>query len=296
MLCERKCDLDLENLRSALQRVKKLRWPIPSENEEHCCVAHDLLPGMMYFTVSNRQEDTDSRNTWFDIFKLQNVHTIIRVGGSYFLEQEAEEYGFRCVSCECDGVIPQPGVVSSFLYTVRKCGLRGVVVISDGKRGHAATLCALHLMHGYGFSAGEATAWLRIVCPRIQISATQENFLRAVSSGVEDGEAEAGGRDFAFRRAVYRVWAKDLRRDSLGRKLQSAFEGVKPESEPKVREATAAGRCWNHPSMKLSALAMAVDLLCVLRGVDCSARCACQQEKVAPAVERWAVPLQQIME
>ena len=188
----------------------------------------EFAPGVTFSSVFIKKEEDAVRKKWLHHLTKRKIKTIVRIDEPQYPDQMAEECGFRCVSCEYDKVIPQPGVVSSFLYTLRSSGLGCVVVHSDGRKGRAATLCALYLMHTHGFSAVEATSWLRLVCPSIWIRTAQEHFLHAVGSCMKEGEAGAGGRDSAFRRAVYRVWAKDLRRDYCGSKPQSAYEVIEP--------------------------------------------------------------------
>ena len=253
----------------------------------------------MYCALSFDKDDCKSRNSWFDGLESQNFRTIIRVGDPQYPDHSAGERGFVSVSCDYDEEIPSPGVVSSFLYTLRISETDGVVVICDGTKGRAATLCALHLMHKYGFSAGEATTWLRLMCPSIQLAASQEIFLYAVGSGMEDGDNGAGGRDMAFRRSVYRVWAKDLRRDFYGKRPQSAYEkvNVKEHTEPERREnmdiELPLRRCNRSCWELLRSAELPTFAKRVLWAADyCSAEEPGGTGKLRPAAEARAVPLQ----
>ena len=178
-----------------------------------------------------------------DNLAKRKIGTIIRVGKRLYPDRSAEQHGITCVSCEFDQQTPSPGVVTAFLYTLRTSKAGGVAVHSDGSKGRAATLCALHLMHAHGFSAAEATTWLRIICPSLRMKRRQEDFLRAVGSELE---ADAGGREEAFRRGVFRAWAaNELRSGWYRRRPESGYDVASADDDKLERLKTALEGCAN---------------------------------------------------
>ena len=286
---------DWLNLHSALQLALKLGWVV-SSNNVHRCALHELVPGVIFSIDSIDKGDRISYRSYLDDLQAENIQTIIRFGRLRFADQTAEELGFKCVSCEYSDDIPAPGVVSSFFYTLRTSVLRKVVILSDGRKGRAATLCALHLMHTYDFSAGEATMWLRLTCPNIRLRDSQEQFLYAVGSAVQDQEIVSWGRDVAFRRAVHRVWAKDLRRDCCDSRPHSPYEVANSEGQAKGLDAHRPARhcgafAWDQARLALERSGVR-RVRRRLLPADCCAERPSGREEAGSAAEARAVPSQ----
>ena len=281
--------LDLKLLCSALQRAKKLGWFISTDKGSAEDTYRVLLPRVI--CANCNLEDHIARKEWFDNLHAQDILTIIRFDEPQYPDEEAEERGISYVSCEYENDIPNPGVVCSFLYTVRTSGSNGVAVHLDRREGRAGTLCSLHLMHGYGFSAGEALTWLRLMFPSINVKETQRDFLEAVGRGVDGfDETSAGGRDMAFRRAVYRVWAKNLRRGCHGSRPESSYE-----TDGGERPAESQGLC-GCGGLPLSAgpLRLAGCVLEALRAADRG--CAAGEEPVSAGETLSTIPAQAAMQ
>ena len=196
------------------------------------------------------------------IMQQRNIRTVIRVGERLYPDNEAEQHGITCVSCEFDEATPSPGVVTAFLYTLRTSKAGGVAVLSDGS-GRAAVLCALDLMHAYGFSAAEATTWLRIMYPSMQMNRRQEDFLHAVGSMA--GAVGSGGREEAFRRGVFRAWAaEDVRSRGRRRRPESDYDAVSGDDGGAEITKAAQDGCDKAAVRTAQALSLAMALECIV--------------------------------
>ena len=191
----------------------------------------------------------------------RNVRTVIRVGERLYPDKEAEQHGIAYVSCKFDEATPSPGVVTAFLYALRTSKAGGVAVLSDGS-GRAATLCALHLMHAHGFSAAEATTWLRFIYPSLRMNRRQEDFLHAVGSMA--GAVGSGGREEAFRRGVFRAWAaEDVRSRGRRRRPESDYDAVSGDDGGAEITKAAQGGC-DKAVRTAQALSLAMALECIV--------------------------------
>jgi hypothetical protein len=142
-----------------------------------------------------------------------NIKTVVRLTNDEFKDEEMQDHGVRCVSCDFDGDIPPPGAVNLFLHTLRTSG-GAVAVLCDGDSGRAGLFCAMHLMHAHGFSAPAAMAWLRLSRPgAAALSPSQSDYLHFLDPSrpnPNDRPPPAGSPpdapDAVFRRRVYRAW------------------------------------------------------------------------------------------
>jgi hypothetical protein len=162
-----------------------------------------------------------------------NIKTVVRLTNDEFKDEEMQDHGVRCVSCDFDGDIPPPGAVNLFLHTLRTSS-GAVAVLCDGDVGRTGVFCAMHLMHAHGFSAPAAMAWLRHSRPdAAALSPSQSDYLHFLDPtrpGPDDRPPPAGSPPFSpdavFRRRVYRAWR--LYEDWL-------LGGPRPRPESSVR-------------------------------------------------------------
>jgi cell division cycle 14 len=126
---------------------------------------------------------------YIDIFRALNVTAVVRLNQAEYSATAFTAHGIQHFDLAFDAATPPATTVSQFCSIVN--GAQGAVAVHcRGGLGRTGTMAALYLMRSYGFSAREATAWLRIMRPGSVIG-DQQRYLARVEELLMSARAAA---------------------------------------------------------------------------------------------------------
>ena len=180
--------MKVEDCLKAIEKAKQLGWynHTTFDSKEYHRL-NQLSEGDLNWIVPKRLVATSSPainmaeglppQFYIPYFRENNITAVIRLNEALYVDLDFEKHGIRVYPMEfTDGANPQEALVAEFIRILENesDNRRGAVVVHcKAGLGRTGTMIACYLMYKHGFTAREATAWIRICRPGSIVGAQQ---------------------------------------------------------------------------------------------------------------------------